>query len=69
MTLLDPTRICKDCGSTVARHWAPVSYVYPDGQSWLCWGKCNKTGFGVAQPTRKTVEKPAQDRLPLDGAE
>ena len=63
-----PTRICKDCGSEVVRTAVQTSYIYPDGWCWMCRGACDKTGYGCAQPTRKTLENPAQSRLPLDGA-
>jgi len=58
-------RICKDCGSPVTRTACWTSYIYPDGYFWLCQGTCDRTGYGCAQPTRKTVEKPAQGRLNL----
>lgn len=60
--------ICKDCRSPVVRHTCNPSYAYPDGYFWLCRGACDKTGYGCAQPTSKTLEKPAQSRLPMDGA-
>ena len=62
-----PTRICKDCGSTVVRFTCQISYVYPDGINWLCCGACDKTGYGCGKPTSRTLEKSAQGRLPLNG--
>ena len=59
------TRLCKDCGSVVVRHPMPKSYVYLDGVCWLCMGKCDRTGFGCAKPTRKTIPRPGATQMKL----